>query len=88
MVGAGEEPRLQPAFAFLAQLRAAMPASVMEGAENACLVAQHDDFLRADPERPECQRLGEVGLAADEQPGSIPDGVEITLIGRHIPIGR
>jgi len=88
MVGASDEPRLQPALALLAKLRAAVPAGVVEGAQLARIVAQHDDFLCADAERPERQRLGEVGLAADEQPAFVPDGVEVALVSLGIPIGR
>ncbi len=66
MVGAGEKPRLEPARAFLAELRAPMPAGVVEGAQHACFVAQHDDLLRADADGAERQRLGKIGLAAGE----------------------
>ncbi|WP_245262392.1 hypothetical protein [Mesorhizobium sp. WSM3626] len=52
------------------------------------VVAQHNDFLRTDAEGAECQRLGKVGLAADEQPISVPDGGEITLIVLLVPISR
>ncbi|MER8626690.1 hypothetical protein NKH35_24035 [Mesorhizobium sp. M1143] len=65
-----------------------MPAGVVEGAQLAGVVAQHDDFLRADAECPECQRLGKIGLAADEQPAFVPDGLEIALVSLAIPIGQ
>ncbi|MGY2996067.1 hypothetical protein ACVWWD_004874 [Mesorhizobium sp. URHB0026] len=88
MIRAGDQPRLQPALAFLAKLRAAMPARVVEGTQLAGVVAQHEDFLRTNAEGAERQRLGKIGLAADEQPVPVPDGVEIALIVVLVPIGR
>ena len=52
MVGAGDQPRLQPALVPGAKLRAAMPAGVVEGVEPALFVADDQHLLAAEANVP------------------------------------
>jgi hypothetical protein len=67
---------------------AAMTASVVEGADDAVAVAQHDDRIGADLHREVTAGLGQLAIVAREQPVAIPNQLEIEIEELLIDIER
>ncbi len=80
MIGAGEKPGLEPACLSGAKLRTAVATGVVEGAQDAGFVADNEDFLGADGDDTVGERFGDVGLAADIDPASIPDCLQVARV--------
>ena len=84
MVPALERARLAPL--GRAQLSAAVPADVQEGAEGAVLAADHEDALLADAHRPIVTRGGELIPAPDGDPEAGEQALLLELPDRGIVV--
>src|SRR3954468_22842643 len=86
MVGAGDQPRLEPATLLAAKLRAPVTAAVVEGVEPALFVADDQDLLAGERDDAIGTRLGKLGGAAGEDPATVPDRLQVFGVSLEIDI--
>src|SRR6185437_14891376 len=84
MIGAGEAGAL--AALLLADLEAAMPAGIEEGAQRAGAVAQDDDRAASDRQGEELSWPLDLALEAGEEPPSVEDRIEIDIVEGGIAV--
>src|SRR3954470_8516191 len=84
MVGAGDQPRLEPATFLAAKLRAPVTAAVVEGVEPALFVADDQDLLAGERDDAIGTGLGKLGGAAGEDPAAVPDRLQVLRRKRRL----